>query len=492
MKTQETRKFVKSDDLIADVVIIGGGAGLAAAIAAAEKGMKVILLERLKKIGGNTALAVGFLAAESPVQKRLKIDATKESLFKASMDYARWLTNPRIVKAHMDKSGDTVQWLENMGLTFEDIPFCYQNQFPRIYHVIKGHGHRLVYIMEKRCEQLGVKILSATTGKKISISGNGEVTGVIAKQKERAILIKAKAAVIATGGYSGDKRLMKKYYPHYTETLRLYGIPCKGDGLRMALEAGAAAEGLGAVIAMGPLFEGSNYVHVVSMESNTVWVNKNGERFINEDVIPSASSNPLNMQPDKISFTLFDSKIKQGFINDGIVKAVEPVPYPAGTMMKDLDNKLKREESRGTVKKSRSWKEIAKWIGADPGTLENTITDYNRYCHRGWDDEFYKNRRFLQPLKMPPFYALRCTQAHHGTIGGIKINHHMEVINTNSIRIPGLYASGNDVGGWVAGTYPHHLTGTALSFALNSARIAGENAAEYIYKTGENHGKPTS
>jgi len=331
MKTQRTKKSGKSDDLVADVVVIGGGAGLAAAIAAAEKGMKVILLERLKKTGGNAALAVGFLAAESPVQKRLKIDATKEHLFKASMDYARWLTNPRIVKACIDKSGDTVQWLENMGLTFEDVPFCYHNQSPRIYHVITGHGHKLIHTMGKRCEELGVKILCSTTGKKISINGNGEVTGVIAKQKEKAISIKAKTAVIATGGYSGDKRLMKKYYPHYTKTLRLYGIPCKGDGLRMALEAGAATEGLGAVIAMGPLFEGSSYVHVVSMESNTVWVNKSGERFINEDVIPSASSNPLNMQPDKVSFTLFDSKIKQGFINDGIIKAVEPVPYPAGT-----------------------------------------------------------------------------------------------------------------------------------------------------------------
>ena len=83
MKTQKTNKSNKSDDLVADVVVIGGGAGLAAAIAAAEKGVKVIVLERHKKTGGNAALAVGFLAAESPVQKRLKIDTTKEYLFKA-------------------------------------------------------------------------------------------------------------------------------------------------------------------------------------------------------------------------------------------------------------------------------------------------------------------------------------------------------------------------------------------------------------------------
>jgi fumarate reductase flavoprotein subunit len=482
MKTQKNKKTNKSNDVVADVVVIGGGAGLAAAIAAAEKGVKVIVLERLKKTGGNASLAAGILAAESPVQKRLKINATKEYLFKASMDYAKWLTNPRIVKAHIDKSGDTIQWLENMGITFEDIPFCYPNQCPRIFHVITGLGPRLIQIMGQRCEELGVKILCETAGKRISINGNGEVTGVIAKQKGKTISVAAKAAVIASGGYSGDKRLMRKHYPHYTDTLRLYGKPCPGDGLRMALEAGATTEGLGAVLAMGPLFQGSNYVHVVSMESNTVWVNKNGERYINEDVIPSASSNALNMQPEKVSFTLFDSNIKQGFINDGIIKAVEPARYPAGTKMKDMDNRLERERRRGTIIISRSWKEIAKWIGADLKTLKNTIAEYNGYCDKGWDNGFYKNRRFLQPLKTPPFYALRCTQAHHGTIGGIKINHRMEVINSKDNRIPGLYASGNDTGGWVAGSYPHHLTGTALSFALNSARVAGENAAGYIKK----------
>lgn len=464
----------------ADVVVIGGGAGLAGAIAAAEKGMKVVVLERLKKPGGNAAMAVGILAAESPVQKRLKIDATKEHLFKASMDSSKWLNNSRIVKAYIDKSGETIQWLEDMGLTFSDVEVCYLNQSPRIFHAVNGYGARLIKTMLKKCKELGVEILCETAGSKISVNKKGQVTGVIAKQKGETVVIKAKAVIIATGGFSGDKALLKKHYPHYTDTIRLYGKPCPGDGLRMALEAGSATEGLATLITMGPMFEGTNYVHIVSMESNTIWVNKRGERYINEDVIPSASSNALNMQPDKLSFSLFDNKIKQGFIDDGIIKAVEPAPYPAGSRMKNLDTKLEKEITKGTVKVSRSLKQIAKWIGADFNTLKKTIENYNSNCKKGWDDEFYKNRRFLQPLETPPFYALRCGQAYHGTIGGIKINRNMEVINSNEKNIPGLYASGNDTGGWIAGTYPYHLTGTALCFALNSARIAGENAAVYI------------
>jgi fumarate reductase flavoprotein subunit len=175
---------------------------------------------------------------------------------------------------------------------------------------------------------------------------------------------------------------------------------------------------------------------------------------------------------------LFDNKIKQGFIEVGISKAVEPARYPATTKMKDLESRLNEEKNMGNATIAQSWKEIAHWIGADLNTLERTIDNYNAYCEQGWDDEFFKKRHYLQPLKTPPFFALRCCQAFHGTIGGIKINRHMEVINTKDQAILGLYASGNDTGGWISNTYCYNLTGTALGFALNSARIAGENAAK--------------
>lgn len=480
MKTSKKVQSDKTQKIKADVVVIGAGAGLAAAVSAAERGKKVVVLEKSKKIGGNAILAAGFLAAESPVQRRLKIEVSKEQLFRASMESGRWLTNPKIVKAFIDKSGDTVRWLEDMGLTFIDVPYCYENQTPRIYHAIEGDGVPLIRVMEKRLNQLGGTIMRETAGEKIELNKKGIVSGVIARQKKQLISIKAKTAIIATGGFSGNKRLLKKYYPYYSKNLRVYGKGYNGDGLKLALEAGAATDGLVAAITMGPLFEGAKHAHLVSMESNTIWVNKNGSRFINEDVISSLSSNALSLQPDQISFSIFDDRIKRGFAEEGLAKAVEPERYPAGTKMENLDAKFEREIKRGTMKISRSLNEIAKWIGTDARSLQQTVEDYNGYCANGLDEEFYKHRRFLQALNTPPFYALRCGQAFHGTLGGIKINHNMEVIGQKGMRIPGLYASGNDTGGWIAGTYPYHLTGTALSFALNSARIAGENAASFI------------
>jgi fumarate reductase flavoprotein subunit len=480
MPTQDSKRTYNGEILTTEIVVIGGGAGLAAAAAAAEKGAKVILLEKRKKTGGNIALAKGLLAAESPVQKRMKIDAKKEELFKTAMNYAHWTINPRIIRALMNKSGETIKWFEEMGVSFKDVPHSYYNQFPRIYHIPEGHGAKLVKVLLKRCEDLGVQVLCETPAKRILTGERGEVAGVLAVRKDKEIMIKAMSVIMATGGYSGNKELLKKYYQHYTDGLRLYGLPSMGEGLHMATETGAAIEGLGTILAMGPLFEGSLYVHAVAMESNTVWVNRRGERFVNEAYeVPSETANALNRQPDKISYTLLDEKIKRSFMEEGLIKGIES-RFPITTRMTDLEKFLQKDMENGKVKMSHSWKEIAKWIGADFRVLKNTIDEYNSYCGQGRDEMFYKDRRFLQPLHTPPFYALKCCQAFHGTIGGIKINHYMEVLNHHESAIPGFYAAGNDTGGWVSDTYCYVLTGTALAFALNSGRIAGENAAQYV------------
>src|SRR4030042_2097248 len=109
--------------LKADVVIIGGGAaGLAAAVAAAEKGASVILLEKANSLGGNASIrAKEIPAVESPVQKRELIDVTRDTLFKKAMKNCRWDCNPRVVRAFIDKSGDTIRWLEEKGVHFRMI-----------------------------------------------------------------------------------------------------------------------------------------------------------------------------------------------------------------------------------------------------------------------------------------------------------------------------------------------------------------------------------
>ena len=133
------------------------------------------------------------------------------------------------------------------------------------------------------------------------------------------------------------------------------------------------------------------------------------------------------------------------------------------------------------MKIANTWKEIGAWIGAKGMALKATIDEYNQSSDRGYDGKFFKNRKFLQALRIPPFYAVKCHQSFLGTLGGIKINRNMEVLNREDEAIPGLYAAGNDTGGWEGDTYGLSvLPGSAYGFAVNSGRMAGENAVKFL------------
>ena len=468
------------ETLETDIVMIGGGGvGLSAAIASREKGARVILLEKRHALGGNAAIAGGIFAAQSHLQKKMKIVAQIETMFKMAMDYSHWKIDPAIFLAFLKKSGETIRWLEEMGLEFEGIPNFLPNQI-RVFHLPQGHGAGLVRVLARRCEELGVRSLSETAALRIVKSEKGNVVGVSAVSKGKELNISAKAVIIGTGGYAGNKEFLKKHYPDYTEDLHSVGIPHTGDGISMALEIGAAPEGLGILQLRGPYFRGSLELTTVAMEPYVVWVNKAGERFYDESCSfnwPEAG-NALRRQPDKICCSLLDDQLIQFFVQDGIVKGYSR--FPAGTRMTDLELKLRQESEKGTVKISSSWEKIAKWIGASPKVLQTAVNDYNRFCDQGHDEMFVKERRFLAPLRKPPFYALRCHQSFLGTLGGIKINSRMEVLDRQDHPIPGLYAGGNDVGGWESDTYNYHLAGTALGFAITSGRFAGENSAYYV------------
>jgi fumarate reductase flavoprotein subunit len=261
------------------------------------------------------------------------------------------------------------------------------------------------------------------------------------------------------------------------------GLPHTGDGLLMAMEIGAATEGLGILQVSGPDFRGPSNIRSVAQEPITVWVNKNGERFIDEALSFDISlrGNAVDRQPDKVSFTLFDEQIKHSIMEEGLAQFAHGFGVaPPGTKLAGLEKQLRLEADRGRVKISRSWDEISRWIGVDPQVLKATIDEYNSFCDRGHDKIFVKDPRYLVPLCTPPYYAIKCYSCFTDTMGGIKVNHHMEVLDNQDKPISGLYAAGVSVGGWESDTYCYILSGSTLGFAFNSGRIAGENAAKYV------------
>jgi fumarate reductase flavoprotein subunit len=352
-----------------------------------------------------------------------------------------------------------------------------------------------------------VQILTRTAARKILRNRKGKITGIVAGNRQGEFTVRTGCIVVATGGYGNNKEMLKKYCTNYHDTMTYDGPPSNtGDGILMASEIGAATAGLGTVNIHGPFLKPSSDSHAMKMdpdgsgappikitlwflawEPQMLWVNKNGSRFIDEgyNLAFFAFGNAVAMQPDGITYTLFDSNTlskieKEGLIRPGAASRANWLPVSAATPLPGLRREVHKQADKGYMKVSRSWNGIARWMGADPGVLKETIKEYNLYCDNKYDALFAKDPRYLLPLKTPPFYAV---QGHLGlcdAYGGIKINEKMEALDIADKPIPGLYAAGSTTGCWESESYCYRLTGHLVGFALNSGRIAGENAARYI------------
>lgn len=468
-----------------DIVVIGGGgAGLPAALTVHDRGRDVVVLEKRNVVGGNALLAEGFFAAESPAQKRLLIDAKKDVLFKKALDYAHYKVDPRILRTFINRSGDTVRWIEERGLKFNHIAPFYPNQTPLVWHMVEGHGATLVKILENECKEKGIQILRRKRAKRILVDDKRRVSGVKVEGEEGDFELEAKSVIIATGGFSGNMELVKKYCASKAENFENSGVPgMEGDGLIMATEIGADTDGLGNLQMVGPAPFPKNWtLEGVAGEPYCIWVNKRGERFIDECVTFNVfeAINAIMRQKDAICYAIIDHKMKSEIIENGLVRGCGEMFVPRGKKLEGLDKEFEKQIGKGGAFISKSIDEISEWIGAPKGALKKTVKEYNQFCDKGYDKIFVKDRQYLQTLRTPPFYSIKFSGAYLVTTGGIKINERMEVLDAEGDPIPGLYAAGSDTGGWESDTYCAVLPGSAFGFALSSGRIAAENAAEYV------------
>jgi fumarate reductase flavoprotein subunit len=484
-----------------DVIVIGaGGAGLAAAVAASEKGANVIVIEKERKAGGATPFAEGIVAAESPVQKRMNFNVTRDQLFRTQMEYTHWTLDARLVRALIDKSGDTVSWLENKGLSFtlrdlhgpvnkDDKNAPPAMMMPPVFHIPPNWGSGIIKVLLKSCKESGVQILYRTRAEKLLTDKTGAVTGVAVKSEGLKQTLRAKKVIIATGGYSSNKELMQKYCPQYDvsnidklsvkgthpgDRIRWVGQMHTGDGIQMAFEIGAASDGLGNMLMNGPNFVAGNHAWILAMSAAAIRVNSNGERFAAENLGPFVSDNTTIRQPGQVMFSIFDNAFKENIINNGF-GGISGGKYRHEAS--GIEQDLKAAIARGSCYVSDSLADIGKWIGAPPSNLEATVKEYNSFCKKGHDDLFAKDAMFLKAIKTPPYYACRCYPGFLVTIGGIKINERMEVLRPDFTPIPNLYAVGITTGGWSGSTYNIGLPGAGCGFPVYGGRIAGENAA---------------
>ncbi len=472
-----------------DVVVVGSGAsGLTAAVTCAEEGLDVVLFEKQRSLGGSSNFFYGTFAVESDLQRQRYITYSRDEAFKSIMEYSHWRANPRLVRAIVDESAGTISWLRQQGVEFVDARINFPDA-PLTYHVVKGQGAAVVKVLSERAKEKGVDLRTATPVTAI-IRRDGRIVGVTAETDGRPVEVAARAVVVASGGYAGNRDWIKKYCDLElgVQVIPVGNVDKTGDGIRMAWEVGAADEGLGVlelfrVGPVGPDFPMMGQLEFIPAQPD-LWVNQAGERFCDEAIAFSETSagNANARHKEGYTYSLFDDSIKQLILDKGIERGVGEDNLP-GTRPLNFDKEFEAALERGTTEvfAASSVEELASKMGVDPAVLRGTVDEYNASCRKGHDDLFAKDPKYLRPLKGPRFYAVKARTICLGSLGGIKINHHMEVIDKKGRVIPGLYAGGFDAGGMYGDSYSiHDSSGLSSAFAANSGRIAGKRIPGYL------------
>ena len=471
----------------ADVVVIGSGAsGLAAALTAAEGGARVIVFEKQRTPGGTSNFFEGMFAVESDMQREQYIDYSRDQAFKNIMEYSHWRANPRLVRAVVDESSQTIAWLQRQGVEFSGVTINMPHS-PRTYHIVKGAGLAVVKALVTRAKEKGVDLRLGIPVKRI-IKEGGRIAGVLVEEESGDVRVRAKAVVVASGGYANNKEWIKKYagFDLGTNLLPVGNVDKFGDGIRMAWEAGAAEEGISVLelYRAGPITtEIGGQVEWPTVQPD-LWVNPRGERFCDETVAfyDTSVGNVNAKYKEGYTVSLFDDSIKQRMMERGIDKCVN-VRTPSGSKPLDFDKELNIlfEKGNTDVFVADSVEELAVKLGMDPVVLKATVDEYNQFCEKRHDDLFAKDPQYLRPLKGPKYYAVKAHTVTLGTMGGIKINHKTEVVDKKDNVIPGLYAAGFDAGGMYGDSYHVSVaSGSSVGFAFNSGRIAGKSVLNYL------------
>jgi fumarate reductase flavoprotein subunit len=506
----------KPQELSVDICVIGGaGSGLTAAVRAVECGAKkVVVLDKMKNMGGCTVAAAGVFSVESPAQRRLGIHYTADDCYKYHMDMSSWYPDAKLVRKWMCGTGQAIGWLEDHGCHFDHVINFVGVGMKRFYHQTRGGrtGYTIVQNLLKACREKGVELRTETRATKLLTNDEGAVVGVLATHGDEELKISAKCIIIATGSISSNKALLARFYPGQDMSkvkIMAGAVHNTGDGLLMAEEIGAASTHI-STLYIGPHNHPYNErTGVLVRRPNLINVNKYGERFGDESMYVDKEwswmfSMALDRQPDKVCYSLMDESIlrfyqaekkvytstdvmasmKRGF---GEARDDKATPNKDPHRMSEaeitawldtVDEDIREEEEAGRLKTANTLDEIAQWIGCDPETLKTTVAEYNTYCQNKYDAGFLKAPKYLLPLTTLPYYAIRTYSGIDTCIGGLRTNHRLEVLNKNLYPIKGLFAAGVVVGNWLGVGYS--FMGSNMSFTTYSGWAVGKNAAEFV------------
>ncbi len=465
-----------------DVCVVGaGGAGFAAAIAAAQAGANVVVLEKCSIDGGSTNVSEGALNAVDPERQEPQgIEDSIDTFYQTTIDGGHGTGNPELVEYLVNNALDSVHWLEDLGVRFKDevgsatgslgqrshYPYTPSgNTYIRSFEDFQAaHADQLLVLNDVQATDLILDDAGAVVGVKGLFKGDQEVT------------VNAKAVIIATGGFGANVEYRQSVNDGVwkevvlDETIGCTNIqPCaQGEGLKLAEQAGAELINLSDIQLHPCGTPGTGLMEDIRTSGrNRIFVNESGDRFVNEGAERDTLCKAIFAQPDSTYFIV-----------------VNKLRYPDPDWVDGNGATVANMIARGHVVGADTVEELAEATGMDAAKLQASIDAYNAVVRGEAEDEFGFTADNTADAEMTegPWYACQKVPTVHHTMGGIRIDVNAQACDADGEPIPGLFACGEVTGG-IHGE--NRLGGNAIADCMTFGRAAGANAAAAAGYTAE-------
>lgn len=477
-----------------DVVVVGaGGAGMSAAIRAAQLDMNTVLLEQRSVTGGTTLFTEGLFAVNSHIQKENGKNPPDlgYDLFTEAMDFHHWYADGALFRRYMDRSGENIAWLESVGVEFQGTGTMCDNEYNtwHQYKYVEGQisGRTYVDNLTKAVTEAGATLVLGSEGVNILQDEDGTVTGIIAKEEDKYVQYNAaRGVILATGGYSDNPEMIREFGKNPDRIDPMGAGGRNGFGINAARQAGGTMTNApGCLVFYGGCIPGIMYgthLYCASAFQPYFWINGSCQRFVNEYYAErnfSFSGNAQSMQ-DRVISIVTQKQMDEMYEHGGTFGCGEYIH--AGDPLTELWDQFNAQKDGGNAYvhgPMETLDDVAEEMNLDADALKASIEKYNGYCESGVDEEFGKDAKYLFPLESGPYYAFELFAGIFTTVGGMKITTDAQVLDENARPIPHLYAVGCDAGGIYGDSYDVSICeGSCQGFAVFSGKAASEHIAE--------------